>query len=70
MDTMTALRNRYTIACQRRDTAEPFSPEWDAALEEIEELRELARVARVARVELERPKPVWATRLQVSRAAG
>ena len=70
MDTLNALRNRYAIACQRRNSAAPFSPEWDAALEEIEDLRESARRARVARVELERPEPIWATRLDVSRAAG
>ena len=62
MDPLTSLRNRYRLACERRDGAAAFSPEWDAAMEEIEQLRVAAQLAGIPRVDLERPAPVWTTR--------
>jgi hypothetical protein len=62
MDDLPTLRCSFKRACQRRDSAPSFSPEWDAALFEIEQLRAAARLARIARVDLERPAAVWKAR--------
>jgi hypothetical protein len=62
MNDLATLRGNFKRACQRRDSAPSFSPEWDAALFEIEQLRTAARLARIARVELERPDSVWKPR--------
>jgi hypothetical protein len=68
MDDLASLRSSYQRACQRRDAAAPFTPEWDAALLEIEQLRAAAQLARIARVELERPDAAWPTRWVLSPA--
>ena len=38
MDDLAILRSRLESARARRDREPPFSPEWDAAMEEIADL--------------------------------
>lgn len=45
-DDPLVLRARLAIACERRDREPPFSPDWDAAMNEIDEL-----TVRLARAE-------------------
>lgn len=44
-DDPLVLRARLAIAFERRDREPPFSPDWDAAMNEIDDLT--ARLARV-----------------------
>lgn len=46
LDDALVLRARLAIACERRDREPPFSPDWDAAMDEIDEL-----TVRIARAE-------------------
>jgi hypothetical protein len=36
MDDSQNLRRSLEAACERRDREPPFSPDWDAAMDEIE----------------------------------